>query len=529
MVKIRQKQQGKGRVFMKSLFRIAYASASIVALSTPAYAQAQTTAPAASAEDEGAIIVTARRKDEDVQDVPSVVNVQSGEDLAKLKVRTFLDVAALVPGLQLTRAGNGIQNTVALRGISFNPTAAGGQTAVELYRNDVVTTSSAIFQAIYDIKQIEVLRGPQGTLRGRSSPSGSLTITTQRPDLKQAGGYADMTVAERGKYVVTGAVNVPIVAERLGIRVAGFVSQDRGNDINGNNRFNNTVDRNVSDRVQSIRASIRAVPVEDILTLDFNYETTKRSSRQFEQYQSRNFVDGIAPTVFNPLGPIGATIAGPVIASTDRLGIQVEPISFNGTYKFLNWQAQLNFAGQSLTYVGGNLDATSNSISPDDPGGILSNINAAPAAVNTSAYATNPHANFTTSKQQQQFHELRLQNKERIAGIFDYVVGYMNFKSNTPSYLYTSTSACTGGGTNCAIGGLSNVTLGASLRFRTDQESSYYGNLTAHLGENTEVSGGVRFINFSSISGLKAAGRSAAQQLLFDTCGSCSFCCKRHR
>ncbi len=490
---------------MKSLFRIAYATVSVVALSTPAYSQAQTTAPAAADEtDDGAIIVTARRRDEDVQDVPTVVNVQSGEDLAKLKVRTFVDVAALVPGLQLTRAGNGITNTVALRGISFNPTAAGSQTAVELYRNDVITTSSAIFQAIYDIKQIEVLRGPQGTLRGRSSPSGSLTITTQRPDLKQAGGFVDMTAAERGKYVVTGAVNVPIIAERLGIRVAGFVSQDRGNTNVGFNRFTNSYNRDISDRVQSFRASVRAVPIEDVLALDFNYESTKRKYRQFEQHESRSFVDG-------------SGITGPVlIAAADRTSIQAEPVTFNGTYKFLNWKAELNLAGQSLIYVGGDLDSTNDSQSPDDNGGFLGNVFFVPPAggptsnfiVNPSTAGTNLYASYTTSKQQQQFHEVRLQNKDKIAGIFDYVVGYLNFKSNTPSLLYSSNLSCTGcvPATN-TVGTVTDNVLSGSYRFRTDKESSYYGNITAHLGENTEISGGVRFISFSTVNGLKSSGR----------------------
>ncbi len=502
---------------MKSLVKFAYASASLFALSTPGHAQqAPAQAPVAADEDNGSeIIVTARRKDEDVQDVPSVVNVQSGKDLADLKVRTFVDVAALVPGLQLTRSGNGITNTVALRGISFNPTAAGPQTAVELYRNDVITTSAAIFQAIYDVKQIEVLRGPQGTLRGRSSPSGSLTITTRRPDLKQVGGFADLSVAERGKYVVTGALNVPIIADRLGIRVAGFVSKDRGNTNVGFNRYTNSYNRDISDEVQSLRASVRAVPIEDVLTLDFNYETTKRNSRQFEQHESRSFVDG-------------SGINGPVlISSRDRLSNQAEPVTLKGIYKFLNWQAQLNVAGQSLTYVGGNLDATTDSQSPDDNGGFLGNVFFVPPAggptsnfiVNPSTASTNLYAAYTTSKQQQQFHELRLQNRERVAGIFDYVVGYMNFKSNTPSLLYSSNLSCTGcvAATN-TVGTVTDNVLSGSFRFRTDRESSFYGNLTAHIDENTEISGGIRFIDYNTVSGLKSSGRCNAQLVTDGVC-----------
>lgn len=170
------------------------------------------------------IVVQARRRDESLQDVPLSVQAVTGNQLAKLEIRNFADVAAVVPGLQLTRAPGGVQNTVTMRGINFNSTAAGPQSAVELYRNDVVTNSAAIFQALYDIGQIEVLRGPQGTLRGRASPSGSITITTRRPNLSEVGGFMEGTAAEEGRYSLTGAINVPVVADKLAVRVAGYAS-----------------------------------------------------------------------------------------------------------------------------------------------------------------------------------------------------------------------------------------------------------------------------------------------------------------
>lgn len=202
---------------MRILGSLALAGVSLLAISTPVLAQSAS--EGAYADDE--IIVQARRKDESLQEVPLSVQAVTGADLQKLELRTFQDLTAVVPGLNLNRATNGIQNTVTMRGVSFNPTAAGPQTAVELYRNDVVTNSSALFQALYDIGQVEVLRGPQGTLRGRATPSGSISITTRKPNLSEVGGYVSGAVAEGGKWTLEGAVNVPILADRLGVRVAG--------------------------------------------------------------------------------------------------------------------------------------------------------------------------------------------------------------------------------------------------------------------------------------------------------------------
>lgn len=480
---------------MRILGSLALAGVSLLAISTPVLAQS---APeGAYADDE--IIVQARRKDESLQEVPLSVQAVTGADLQKLELRTFQDLTAVVPGLNLNRATNGIQNTVTMRGVSFNPTAAGPQTAVELYRNDVVTNSSALFQALYDIGQVEVLRGPQGTLRGRATPSGSISITTRKPNLSEVGGYVSGAVAEGGKWTLEGAVNVPILADRLGVRVAGYNSEDRLA-VRGFNRFTNSINRSAQDDVRALRASVRAVPFVDVLTLDFNFETSKRDVTSFQQVQSRNYVDGVALT-----GGV------PDISSRDNFGIQVLPNRFQGEYKFYNWQAELALFGQKLTYVGGRLDGTNTAVTPEDNGGFLANP-VAPAldVVNVPAGVTHPFAQETFGTVKQRFHEVRLQNDERIAGIFDYVVGYMNLKSASPTLLYTTQTRCVGGAANCAVGGLASMVLGGTLRLRQDEENSFFGNVTAHIGERTEISGGIRRITFDRVAGLQSAGRQGA-------------------
>ena len=74
-----------------------------------------------------------------------------------------------------------------------------------MYLNEMPVEPNTMFQATFDIGQIEVLRGPQGTLRGRSSPSGAITYTTRRPDLTEVGGYISMLGTSRGDINMQGA------------------------------------------------------------------------------------------------------------------------------------------------------------------------------------------------------------------------------------------------------------------------------------------------------------------------------------
>src|SRR3546814_6255970 len=91
--------------------------------------------------------------------------------------------------------------------------------------------SSDLFNSMFDVGQIEVLRGPQGTLRGRASPSGSITVTTQKPDLYESGGYADLTRTNLDALNVNGAFNLPIIPEKLAIRIAGIDDRNEAGEI----------------------------------------------------------------------------------------------------------------------------------------------------------------------------------------------------------------------------------------------------------------------------------------------------------
>lgn len=469
------------------------ASLLVTCAATPAIAQ-EGGVQAASVSDgvvaDNIIIVQARRRDETVQDVPAVVQAVTSDQINNLEFRRFEDVSSLVPGLSLEASLGGISGTATLRGVDFDARAAGSNTTVEFYRNDAVIPNSGLFQALYDVEQIEVLRGPQGTLKGRASPSGSITVHTRKPDLFEAGGFGSATYAERDKYNVNGAINVPIIRDRLGIRIAGFTGENRGNLVRGLNLLTGAVDDDIYDRTDAIRVSARAVPFDnDILILDFNYEGIGRKQRFYRQVESFSEVSSSAP-------------ASPVtISSKDFLGVDPLASTSQANLHIYNWQAQLNLFGQSLIYVGQDFSAKTDFLDSQDFAGVITN----------SPFNGVPYANSTATVSKNKVHEVRLQNEERVFGMFDYVVGYLNLKQNSP----TSTTTLVGfaGPSPAPPAGFGDPFIDLAFllrlpidRYRESTEESFFGNLTAHIGESTEISGGARHITVRQNSGLLVNG-----------------------
>jgi iron complex outermembrane receptor protein len=126
--------------------------------------------------------------------------------------------------------------TASVRGITFNQVTSGNNGVIEFYLNDSPLPATNLFQSMYDVGQVELLRGPQGTLRGRAAPAGSMTVTTRRPALSEWGGYVNVTGTEDGEYNANAAVNIPIIDEMLSVRVAGLYDENEGNFVDSVNR-----------------------------------------------------------------------------------------------------------------------------------------------------------------------------------------------------------------------------------------------------------------------------------------------------
>lgn len=461
---------------MKRMTAYYLMGASMAALTLPTQVMAQE-APQDSSFDAPTIIVQARRREEDVQDVPAVINAVTAQSIANLNFREFAEVKSLAPGLELTTNANGIGGNARLRGVNFDANASGNNGTVEFYFNDAPISPGVILQQMYDIGQIEVQRGPQGTLRGRASPSGSITITTRKPDLNQFGGYADWTGNDIGTLNFKGALNVPIIEGIAGIRVSGVWDENEADRVRPLVRTAGAPDPH--SRTKSYRV-VGLIEPADWIKLEGTYQYMDRDARTYDQAIS-----------FSEANPAAA--ASPVlITAKDRLSIQEQPRIINQRFDIYNWRAELAQWGQRLIYQGQYSKQQFYSTDNVDDGNFF---------IGRDVNQTTSSVAKGTS------HEIRLQNEERVAGIFDYVVGFFDSKLNPPTALTSPTIVRLPAAFGGAIASI--VTTNVSRTGRA-HEQSIFGNLTAHVGESTEVSGGLRQIKYSSRNFLGVNGNTIA-------------------
>ncbi|HEX7856379.1 MAG TPA: TonB-dependent receptor plug domain-containing protein [Sphingobium sp.] len=430
---------------------IALVTVSIVAMSAPAFAEAQDATHAAKdAVSAPEIVVSARRKDELLQDVPKAVSVVGSDTLNKLKIRTFADVQSTVPGLNLTDDGNGITQTTTLRGISTN-IQAGNDATVDFYLNDASIQQDLVFKTLYDIGQIEVLRGPQGTLRGRATPSGSITFTTHQPDLYKIGGYLDGTTtgSSIGANDLQGAVNIPVIEGKLAIRVAGEINDT---DLNGVRPAHiagqDALTGNPFNRTWSERVSVRFEPTD---TLQFNvmYQHMVLHAQSYPQTASICLLDPNVPCT------------GTIVSPRDRLSTVNGAATIEQQLDIVNGRADWHILGQKLSYVGQYAVNVRNNITPQDYAGVV------PGGSTTDT-------EFLHSRSEYQTHEIRLASEERLFGFVDYTLGLFTVNTPTDNLIYYNA-------------------LNVSVPNRgVRRETSIFGNIILQPFTNFELSGGLR-------------------------------------
>jgi len=199
-------------------------STGLPALPLAAHA-ADATVPADSLEE---ITVTARKRTENLQDVPISIDVFSSKDLQNLGINKFEDYATLTPSISFVSAGPGTQ-TIVMRGVSDGSNPNYGNSSLTLFMVDDMSMS---FYGVtpdlhlYDIERIEVLNGPQGTTFGAGSMGGALRFITNKPDPSafSAGVDADAGKIDGGTKngVLEAYLNLPIVPDWTAVRLSVF-------------------------------------------------------------------------------------------------------------------------------------------------------------------------------------------------------------------------------------------------------------------------------------------------------------------
>jgi outer membrane receptor protein involved in Fe transport len=208
-----------------------------------------------------ALIVTAQKREEDIQDVPIAISAFTQEQLERSQVAGGPDLITQVPNMTFTKT-NFTSYSIQIRGIGTQAISATTDAAVAVAFNNTPFIRNRFFeQEFYDLQRVEVLRGPQGTLYGRNATAGVVNLISQKPKfLYEAKVSAD--VANYSSTRVEGMINVPLVDDVVALRVAGAWTKREGFATNA------LTGRPIDGRdLWSTRLSLRAAPSD---ALDFN-------------------------------------------------------------------------------------------------------------------------------------------------------------------------------------------------------------------------------------------------------------------
>ena len=206
------------------------------------------------------VTVTSSKIGGDVQNIPISITALSQEQLTATQTAGGPDLIKQVPNMTFTKT-NFSGYSIQLRGIGTQAISVTTDPAVAVALNDIPFIRNHFFeQEFYDLSQAEVLRGPQGTLYGRNATAGVVNLITAKPT-DQFEAMASLEIGNYGERRPEGMINIPIVDDRLDIRVAGEWTKRQGYS------FNRLDDQRVDGRdLWSGRVSIAWKPFEDVQT-----------------------------------------------------------------------------------------------------------------------------------------------------------------------------------------------------------------------------------------------------------------------
>ena len=297
-------------------------SAVALALGFPLLADAQeagTERPTAIAKDIAVleeITVTARRMTENLQTVPIAITAATNEDIRNFDIRSVTDLQRIVPSLTATGRLGQNEESLTLRGqrATGEFIGAGAGPAVVSYFAEVpsATTGPGLY---LDLANVQVLKGPQGTLFGRNTTGGAVLYEPRRPD-NEFSGYVQGTAGDLDRLDVEGVINFPIIDDVLMVRIAAQRQKRDGLavDVNSGTGYNNR-------KNWTARIGVQFNPHERIS----NYSV----------FQAVSFRENGPATVLHAVHPAGplSPLLQPLLAAQQARGIRKVALGVHGPEK----------------------------------------------------------------------------------------------------------------------------------------------------------------------------------------------------
>ena len=191
------------------------------------------------------VIVTAQKREQNIQDVGIAITAFSGEQMRQLGYTNAQQITALAPGVHTVQPNGEANYGLAIRGAANSDFVANQESPVSLYVDEVyISQMSGAGFMLFDMERVEILRGPQGTLYGRNATGGLAHFVTNKPE-QEFGGYGQVTVGEYDQVKFQGAVNGALtegLSARLSVSThhnSGYVENrvDPDNDLNNANDY----------------------------------------------------------------------------------------------------------------------------------------------------------------------------------------------------------------------------------------------------------------------------------------------------
>jgi iron complex outermembrane recepter protein len=183
----------------------------------------------AFAQEEEEIVITATRRATALQDVPIAVTPVTAAMIENSGIRDVQDLTSVAPSLQFNVSESEASSTARLRGVGTQGSNPGLESAVGIFVDGVYRARNGVaLSDLGDVQQIEVLRGPQGTLFGRNTSAGLITITTRSPDLNEFSARGEATYGDYNETRVAAGVNIPLVEDVIALSFFGSMSDRDG-------------------------------------------------------------------------------------------------------------------------------------------------------------------------------------------------------------------------------------------------------------------------------------------------------------
>ena len=332
---------------------LASVSMTVIAFA-PHAARAQAAQPAAgdAATDVSEIIVTAQRRSESISRVPIAVTAFSGDELKAQNVIELREVAERMSGVQIFRNPAG-QPSFIIRGVGLVDTSVNNPPPASVFLDEVYESTNAQAQMpLYDVAQVEVLKGPQGGSYGRNTTGGAVKIASREPDLARSGLDATASYGSYDRVSLDAGGSIPLIRDVAALRLATTVQSGGGWQYSLSDRR----DWGDSD-VFGVRATLLVAPTPKLrakLILDYENDASQlpllraegvralpaeggtTSALYCPGFNAGSFSDSCRtyPGVLNPLGYSYLPVASPSTQAADGSTTLSNAINKNRTNTF---------------------------------------------------------------------------------------------------------------------------------------------------------------------------------------------------